>query len=86
MKISVILKPRQSGIWEALKCSDYWVCNYTQWDFNVLKDTFIDRIPIEETECIYNEFKQSESPYKLILWTSIKKWMEEFKRIENLFS
>jgi len=85
MKVSIILKPRQSWLFEAL--NDFYIINYSQWRWEVEFNTMVDRVPFDKLESIYKEFQHVDSDYKLILATSIgsisKK--QEMKRIESLF-
>jgi len=84
MKISILLKPRKT--WISWSLNNYHSTNYNQWNWEINKNLLVDRCSIDEAISIYEEYTHIVSDYSLILWVSIKNWMDEFKKIEALFN
>ena len=67
MKISVIMKPKDAGIWTIFQKAGYKKVAYWHWQWYVWEDLYIDEVPKEKIEEIYTKLKAIPVWHKVIL-------------------
>lgn len=67
MKISIIMKPKDTGIWSIFEQSGYKRIAFWHWTEYVGQDLYIDEVPREKLEEVYNKLKTIPVSYKVIL-------------------
>lgn len=67
MKISIIMKPRHSGIGTIFEQAGYKKVAYWHWQGYVWEDLYIDEVPKEKLEEIYVKLKAIPVWHKVIL-------------------
>ena len=67
MKISIIMKPRHSGIGTIFEQAGYQKIAYWHWKGYVWENLYIDEVPKDRLEEVYNKLKEIQWPQKVIL-------------------
>lgn len=67
MKISIIMKPRHSGIRTIFKDAWYITIPFKYFDWFINKNLYIDEVPRDKVWELYEELQAMQWPQKVIL-------------------
>lgn len=84
MKISILFQPRDSGITNIFQENWWYRTEYRKWNWEIEKDTVIQRVKKEELEKLIKHLKTLDSQHKVLICTAIENRKSEMERIEKL--
>lgn len=84
MKISVLFQPRDSWITNMFQENWWYRTSYNRWNWDIEKDTVIQRVKKEDLETLIEHLRLIESKHKVLICIALENRKSEMERIENL--